>query len=398
MAGHSGTTGESRLRSLARKARGLYRFSTCLVPSMGHQQNLIMVVSAESRGGPASFRNNITRGLSQKGFGLTQWHLTAASAALVVTNSWGDWFFERAQRLGVKTVLRVNGFHYPDWYDNPTEGPDSAEWQLTPALMAGNYRLQRDLAFADHVVYQSSYCKAMADRYLYHRRSDYSLVLNGIDLSHFRPLRERDRTGDYLEMAVVMGMIRTKYVVESAVTCLREVLRETNARLKFIGSIRWHAEAALQQQLVRHPWLGDHIVTLGDASYQDLPSCLDHVDLLINPRPRDSCPHVVCEVLACGIPVVCPSTGGTPEIVGEAGAIVDWSLEDRDWEELGRRLAKGALEAASRIGELSHLARERAETALSSAQMTDGYLAAMGLSDHTHSEENPIIPSVSIRN
>jgi glycosyltransferase involved in cell wall biosynthesis len=95
--------------------------------------------------------------------------------------------------------------------------------------------------------------------------------------------------------------------------------------------------------------------------------------------PRDSCPHVVCEAVSCGLPVVCPSTGGSAEIAGEAGIAVDWSLENRDWFELGKRLASGVLNASLRIGILSERARERAEGALSLDRMTDGYLEAMGL-------------------
>jgi glycosyltransferase involved in cell wall biosynthesis len=295
-----------------------------------------------------------------------------------MSNSWGDWFFPLSRGRNVKTVLRMNGFYSPDWYDNRVEDTDPAVWRLTPELMAVNHRLQRDLAAADHVVYQSAYCKAMADRYLYHRRGDYSVVLNGIDLEHFRPLDEKARDGATLRIAVA-GLIRRGYVIASALACLREVLKQTDASLTFIGPMSTDARQSLEDQLARYPELRSRVVRSGSVSYEELPRHFANADLLLHPKPRDPCPHVVCEALGCGVPVVCTSTGGAAEIAGEAGIAVEWAQDNVDWTELGKRLAAGVLTASSTIGALSKRARQRAERALGFERMTHGYLEAMDL-------------------
>jgi glycosyltransferase involved in cell wall biosynthesis len=272
----------------------------------------------------------------------------------------------------------MNGFYSPDWYDNRVEDIDPAVWRLTPQLMAVNHRLQRDLAAADHVVYQSAYCKAMADRYLYHRRGDYSVVLNGIDLDHFRPLKDREKASATLSIAVA-GLIRRGYVIASAITCLREVLKQTDARLTFFGPMSGDAERVLVDQFTRCPELKNRVAVAGAVPHEDLPRRFADADLLLHPKPRDNCPHVVCEALGCGLPVVCTSTGGSAEIAGEAGIAVEWPQDNVDWTELGKRLAAGVLTASLTIGALSKTARQRAERALGLERMTDGYLQAMGL-------------------
>ena len=41
----------------------------------------------------------------------------------------------------------------------------------------------------------------------------------------------------------------------------------------------------------------------------------------------ESCPNVVVESLSCGIPIVCNNIGGTPELVGLDGIIIDVDKE-----------------------------------------------------------------------
>jgi glycosyltransferase involved in cell wall biosynthesis len=371
-------TGPPWLKTIGRKARLACRLSASVLPRMGRNRNKILVIGGSGPGGPASFVANFSRGAARKGFKVTTWDLAASAASVIMSNSWGDWFFPLSRGRNVKTVLRMNGFYSPDWYDNRVEDIDPAVWRLTPELMAVNHRLQRDLAAADHVVYQSAYCKAMADRYLYHRRGDYSVVLNGIDLEHFRPLRKREKAPAMLKIAVA-GLIRRGYVVAGAVTCLREIVKQVDARLTFIGPMSRDAEQVLEGELTSHPELQSRVARAGAVSYEDLPRHFAAADLLLHPKPRDPCPHVVCEAMGCGLPVVCASAGGSPEITGDAGIAVEWSQDNLDWIELGKRLAAGVLSASPVIDVLSNRARKRAEQALGLDRMTDGYLKAMGL-------------------
>ncbi len=92
----------------------------------------------------------------------------------------------------------------------------------------------------------------------------------------------------------------------------------------------------------------------------------------------DACPNVVCEALACGLPVVAPEFGGTSELIGLAGVSFlspPWIYDDKFVEQLHH-----AVEILiERIDEFSEAARRQAIDELDLEVMADRYLNALGL-------------------
>ncbi|MGQ0732913.1 MAG: glycosyltransferase, partial [Acidobacteriota bacterium] len=73
------------------------------------------------------------------------------------------------------------------------------------------------------------------------------------------------------------------------------------------------------------------------------------------------CPTVVIEALACGRPVVFSSSGGVPELVGDAGVGVPADLRwDRDVPPDPRQLADAVETVHSRQADYAAVARARA--------------------------------------
>ena len=62
---------------------------------------------------------------------------------------------------------------------------------------------------------------------------------------------------------------------------------------------------------------------IGPIKNEDLPKLLSAGDIFIHPRAGDSCPNVVVEALAVGLPVICPKWGGTAELIGSGGISID---------------------------------------------------------------------------
>ena len=76
--------------------------------------------------------------------------------------------------------------------------------------------------------------------------------------------------------------------------------------------------------------LEGHVEHVGRYPQRDAPELYRRAHLLLHTKVNDPCPNVVLEALACGVPVVHSASGGTPELVGEAGVAVP---SETTWEE-----------------------------------------------------------------
>ena len=69
--------------------------------------------------------------------------------------------------------------------------------------------------------------------------------------------------------------------------------------------------------------LGDHVRHLGQVSDDTLPGIYREADLVVMPSLHEGFGLPVLEAMACGTPVVASDRGSLPEVVGDAGIIVD---------------------------------------------------------------------------
>ena len=76
-------------------------------------------------------------------------------------------------RRGVPVVLNQNGVGYPGWAGERAE-------EL-------NRPLRRALGAADHVLYQSEFCKRSADEFLGQPSGAWEILYNAVDVEHFVP-------------------------------------------------------------------------------------------------------------------------------------------------------------------------------------------------------------------
>jgi glycosyltransferase involved in cell wall biosynthesis len=117
------------------------------------------------------------------------------------------------------------------------------------------------------------------------------------------------------------------------------------------------------------------------------------MSLLVHPVIGDACPNVVSEALACGVPVIAPTMGGTAEIVGSGGMIFESNLWIYD-QKFVEAMANTVESAMASLTMLSIQARQQAEEHLDIEDMVDKYLKALELPLNTEhvpmkSTENP---------
>jgi len=325
-------------------------------------------------GGPGYFVGKLMDQFLRQGISTTHRRLRSSQGALLFSVSWGDWFHRLCRRWGVHTVLRVDGFYLPNYFDNRSQPLEFQDRHLSLNMMAVNSRMQRDLLLSNFVIYQSAFSKEMADRFLYTRRDAYAIVFNGVDLEQFRPGTARNGRRCLLSC----GTIRDEYMMGSVLPVFKVLWREYDLDLLIVGPLDPVNQKMLEEFKQGEPEARQRIDWVGPVLNRDMPKLMQRADILIHPRLGDWCPNTVVEAMACGLPVVCGSWGGTAELVGDAGMVVPTG----PWE-YGQKFVKGLAEGVAQIlGDLDRYkaaARARAEAEFDIRCIAKKYLQAMGL-------------------
>jgi glycosyltransferase involved in cell wall biosynthesis len=205
-----------------------------------------------------------------------------------------------ARRRGAPVVLNQNGVGYPGW------AGDNAEEVNRP--------VRRVLLEADHVLYQSEFCKRAADELVAPARGSWEVLHNAVDVDRFTPATEQPPAGPILLLG---GDQYQEYRLELALRTFALVLaRHPDARLLVTGRIVGDPAPHLAEL-----GLGASVELLGRYAQRDAPAAFRRAHLLLHTKVNDPCPSLVIEAMACGLPVVYPRSGGTVELVGDEAGI-----------------------------------------------------------------------------
>lgn len=205
-----------------------------------------------------------------------------------------------AHRRRIPIVVNQSGVAYPGWAGDATDEI--------------NREFRRALIAADHVLYQSEFCKRSADAFLGHPQGSWEVLYNAVDIEHFRPADAPLQNGPVLLLA---GDQTQAYRLDLALRTLAEVLgSHPDARLLVTGRL-----VSTPQPLIAELGLEGRVEFLGGYAQREAPEIYRRAHLLLHTKVKDPCPSAVIEAMACGLPVVCPASGGTLELVGDEGGV-----------------------------------------------------------------------------
>lgn len=256
-----------------------------------------------------------------------------------------------ARERGARIVVNQNGVAYPGWH-----GPG---WERV------NQPMILLLKLADHIVYQSRFCKESADRYLGQPRAAWTVLYNPVDTERFRP---EPAQRDPAALTLLLGGSQDfRYRLEIALRVLAKVARiRTDVRLlvtgrlpRAVGSGGAESDA---RSLARELGVRDRVTFLGPYTQAEAPGIFQRADILLHTKYNDPCPTVVIEAMASGLPVVYSKSGGVPELVGEEAGVgiateVSW---ERDYPPDPDIMADAVLLVADRCDAMGDAARQRA--------------------------------------
>ena len=268
---------------------------------------------------------------------------------------------------GTAIVHNQNGVFYPGWY--------ASDWQAQNARMADAYHL------ADHVFWQSNFCRRCADRFLGKREGPGEVLFNAVDISLFAPETEKAPRSEPFTF-LLTGKIQNHlaYRLEDTIAGLATARAQgLDAQLLIAGIIDDGARAAAYTA-AQDADIAARVRFTGPYTQAEAPALYRSADAYVMTKHADPCPNTVIEAMACGLPVAYVASGGVPELVGpNAGTGV---AADDDWEKPFRPAPEALGAAMRRVAEhqaaMSTAARARAEAAFSLDAWLDRHATVFG--------------------
>ncbi len=255
-----------------------------------------------------------------------------------------------AKRRNVRVVINQNGVAYPGWYGQGYESVNAPMAEL--------------LRIADHVFYQSDFCRMASDEFLRVCPASSETLYNSIDTTFFSP---GSATQDAALTLLLAGSQDKSYRVRMALEVLARVARRrTDACLIVTGRLGWARRRGQAREMAlewaRDLDIVDRVSFTGPYSQAAAVEIFRGADILLHTKYNDPCPTVVLEAMACGLPVVYSASGGVPELVGaDAGVGIPGEVcWDREMPPDPDGLADAVLTVAEDYDQYSRAARQRA--------------------------------------
>ncbi len=366
-----------------------------LLFSRKNRKNILpSMLNSSDTNGPGRFIRNLENGLEEGGQQLKVIRNPFCGASvLLVISSMPIFMYKLMKVIGVKVVLRVDGFSYPDLYDNAiySASDSRATREFTLNRIKTNYQIQTGLKLADWVVFQSDFSKQMSAKWLYNRIDKFSVIANGVDIDLFRP---RSKSSENSHIISVHGNLRDLDIVRCILRVFSSLNRECHnydLYFRIIGNVTAEIAQYVEQFLLKDKLLCENVDLIGGVTAEKLANLLPTSSVSLHLTSGDACPNSVLESLSCGVPVVCQAYGGQSNLVGNAGVIID-SGKVYDYSDTIVSLAvKGVKELIYELGDYRIKARQRAEQYYSFKLMTLKYKDVFEnvnlMNDRTYSDD-----------
>ncbi|MBA3533714.1 MAG: glycosyltransferase family 4 protein [Ardenticatenales bacterium] len=188
--------------------------------------------------------------------------------------------------------------------------------------------MPRFLKAADHIITVSEHTKRDAERLYSIDPARMTVVYEAVDeryrptfdLTELEPIRQRYQLPEQFLLHV--GTIEPRKNLSILLPALQTLKAEfPDLKLVLVGKKGWLYEGFFKK--LTESGLDSEVLFPGFVEEEDLPAVFQLATAFVFPSVYEGFGLPPLEALACGVPVVCSDASSLPEVVGDAGLLVD---------------------------------------------------------------------------
>ena len=184
------------------------------------------------------------------------------------------------------------------------------------------YILPKTLKNVDKVIAVSENTKKDIVKYLGFPEESIEVVYNGVD-ERFKPLSHDSCLYDFSPYILFVGTLEPRKNVTTLLKAfyILKKRKEVMHKLVIAGGKGWKNKEVYET--VRRLNLSNSVKFLGYVPEEELPKLYSGADLFVYPSLYEGFGLPLLEAMACGCPVITSNVSSLPEVVGDAGILVD---------------------------------------------------------------------------
>ena len=233
-------------------------------------------------GGPEIFGFRLKEGLESTGY---SWNVDSVNNICII---------DGAYQSKKNNILRLDGLYLD------SEDPNNSQRNK------GIINCYKDF---DKIVFQSNFSRDVYEA-VTETEKDHVVIPNGVPYA-FSPFGVKKEIEGFDKVCICSASWRRHKRLEETIEAFKD------PKLKDIGLIALGAQGYLSPES-----LPPNVIVFPRISIDLLPNIYRSCDAMIHLAWLDWCPNTVVEGLSCGLPVLCSHNGGTKELVGESGKII----------------------------------------------------------------------------
>ena len=193
-----------------------------------------------------------------------------------------------------------------------------------------DYNLDKACKKSDHIITISKFSKSEIMKYMNVPENKISVIPCGVDHSRFHPYysedvveRARIKYGIPKNYILYLGTLEPRKNIELLVEAYCNLIKENDLcpDLVIAGKKGWMYETIFEK--VHSLGIENNIIFTDYIDTDDVPIILKGAIVFVYPSIYEGFGLPPLEAMACGTPVIASNTASLPEVVGNAGILVD---------------------------------------------------------------------------